>query len=136
MNIGIEHQVMLSDNDYLDGVKFRTAKDQSNNVDIAHYTNLRFGFNVGNFSKRTEPLYWLNPMETVFSEIADLKARPAFEWIDEDNDGVLDLVDEELDTPEGCIRVRRAGVKSRFSLGAFPDGKFRSPNLPWTRQGR
>jgi len=40
-NIGVEHQVMLSDNDYLDGIKFRTEDDQTNNADIMHYTNVR-----------------------------------------------------------------------------------------------
>ncbi|MEL6124140.1 MAG: OmpA family protein [Bacteroidota bacterium] len=102
-NIGMEHQVMASDNDYLDGIKFRTRTDQSNNVDIAHYTNLRLGFNLGSFDKRVEPLYWVNPMENVMTDMAELKSRPRFEWTDEDNDGVLDLIDQELDTPEGCL---------------------------------
>ena len=94
---------MASDNDYLDGIAFRTSTDQSNSVDIAHYTNLRLGFNVGRFDKRVEPLYWINPMDNVFNDIAEVKSRPQFEWTDEDNDGVLDLIDLELDTPDGCL---------------------------------
>ena len=102
INIGIEHQVYLSDNDYLDGIKFRTAADQTNNVDIAHYTNLRLGINIGNFDKVTEPLYWLNPYDAAFNDIADLKSQPALDLTDDDNDGVLDIIDQELDTPEDC----------------------------------
>ncbi len=102
LNIGIEHQVFLSDNDYLDGIKWRTAEDQTNNVDIAHYTSVRIGVNLGNFDKVTEPLYWLNPYDAAFNDIADLKSQPALDLTDEDNDGVLDIVDQELDTPEDC----------------------------------
>lgn len=54
LNLGIEHQVNLSDNDALDGIRFRTALDQTNNNDISHYTNLRLGINLGNFNKVTE----------------------------------------------------------------------------------
>ena len=102
INVGIEHSVYLSDNDYLDGIKFRTAADQTNNVDIAHYTHLRLGVNIGNFDKVTEPLYWLNPYDAAFNDIADLKSQPALDLTDDDNDGVLDIIDQELDTPEDC----------------------------------
>ena len=102
INIGIEHQIFLSDNDYLDGIKFRTAVDQTNNADIGHYTTLRLGLNIGNFDKVTEPLYWLNPMDVAFSEINDLKNQPQLDLTDEDQDGVIDMLDQELDTPEGC----------------------------------
>jgi outer membrane protein OmpA-like peptidoglycan-associated protein len=102
LNIGIEHQIYLSDNDYLDGIKFRTSVDQTNNVDIPHYTNLRVGFNIGNFDKVTEPLYWLNPMDIAFSDINNLKNQPQLDLTDEDQDGVIDMLDQELDTPEGC----------------------------------
>jgi len=102
LNIGIEHQIFLSDNDYLDGIKFRTAVDQTNNVDIGHYTHLRIGFNIGNFDKVTEPLYWLNPMDQAFNEISNIKNQPQLDLTDEDQDGVIDMLDQELDTPEGC----------------------------------
>jgi len=102
INLALEHQVFLSDNDYLDGIKYRTAADQTNNVDIGHYTHLRLGLNIGNFNKVTEPLYWLNPYDAAFNDIADLKSQPALDLTDDDNDGVLDIIDQELDTPEDC----------------------------------
>ena len=101
-NVSLEHQVFLSDNDYLDGIKFRLAGDQTNNLDIGHYTHIRIGVNLGNFDKVTEPLYWLNPYDAAFSDIATLKSEPALDLTDEDNDGVLDIIDQELDTPEDC----------------------------------
>lgn len=102
INVGLEHQVFLSDNDYQDGIKFRTEDDQTNNVDIGHYTHLRIGINIGNFDKVTEPLYWMNAYDAAFNDIADLKSKPALDLTDEDNDGVLDIIDQELDTPEDC----------------------------------
>lgn len=101
-NIGIEHQAFLSDNDYLDGIKFRTSADQTNNVDIGHYTHVRIGINIGNFNKVTEPLYWLNPVDQAFNDLAIAKNQNQLDLVDEDNDGVIDLLDQELDTQEDC----------------------------------
>ncbi len=101
-NIGIEHQVMLSDNDYLDGIKFRTADDQTNNADIGHYTNIRLAFNLGSMDNRSEPLYWLNPLDATFNDIAELKQRPVLDLADEDGDGIIDMLDQELGSPAGC----------------------------------
>src|SRR5690606_36492206 len=94
INIGLEHQVMLSDNDMLDGIRFRTAYDQTNNNDIAHYTNIRVGINLGNFDKVSEPLYWLNPLNYQMNDIAELKQRPVFDLTDSDGDGVIDMLDQ------------------------------------------
>ena len=102
INVSLEHQVFLSDNDYLDGIQSRNEFDQTNNVDIGHYTHMRVGVNIGNFDKVTEPLYWLNPYDAAFNDIADLKSQPALDLTDDDGDGVLDIMDQELDTPEDC----------------------------------
>ena len=102
INIGIEHQVFISDNDYLDGLKFRTSADQSNNLDVGHYTNVRIGINIGNFKKVTEPLYWVNPLDQAFNDLAIAKNQTQIDLVDEDNDGVIDIIDQELDTPEDC----------------------------------
>jgi len=101
-NIGLEHQIMVTDNDYLDGIKFRTEDDQTNNADIGHYTNLRLAFNLGSMDNRTEPLYWLNPLDATFNDIAELKQRPVLDLTDEDGDGIIDMLDQELGSPAGC----------------------------------
>ncbi len=102
INIGIEHAVYLSDTDYLDGIKFRTSADQTNNLDVGHYTHVRIGVNIGNFQKVTEPLYWVNPIDQAYTDIANLKSQESLDFADEDNDGVIDIIDQELDTPEDC----------------------------------
>jgi OOP family OmpA-OmpF porin len=84
---------------------------------------------MGNFDKRIEPLYWVNPMETIVSDVAELKSRPRFEWEDEDNDGVLDLIDQELDTPEGCL-VDTKGVTLDSDGDGVVDCRDREPYSP------
>ncbi|MEE9439659.1 MAG: OmpA family protein [Saprospiraceae bacterium] len=128
-NIGIEHQIMATDNDYLDGIKFRTALDETNNVDLMHYTNLRLAFNLGNFDKVSEPLYWLNPMDATMNDIADLKRRPQLDLTDEDGDGIIDMLDQELDTPAGCP-VDTRGVTLDSDGDGFADCKDEEPYSP------
>ena len=112
-NIGLEHQMMTSDNDLLDGFEYRSIYDQSNNNEIGHYTNLRLGINLGDFSKKTEPLYWLNPIDATMNDIAELKQRPVFDLTDTDGDGVLDMLDQESNTASGAsVDVRGVALDS------------------------
>ncbi len=129
INLGLEHQLMVTDNDYLDGIKFRTALDQTNNVDLVHYTNLRLGINLGNLDKVTEPLYWLNPLDATFNDIAELKQRPLLDLTDEDGDGIIDMLDQELDTPAGCP-VDTRGVTLDSDGDGFADCKDEEPYSP------
>ncbi|MEE9372950.1 MAG: OmpA family protein [Saprospiraceae bacterium] len=129
LNIGLEHQIMASDNDYLDGIKFRTAGDQTNNVDIGHYTSIRLGINMGNFSKRTEPLYWLNPMSTLYGDMAVVKSRGAIDLTDSDNDGVIDMLDQQADSEEGCL-VDTRGITLDSDGDGIADCKDIEPYSP------
>ncbi len=128
-NVGLEHQVMVTDNDHLDGIKFRTALDQTNNVDIGHYTNARIAINLGDFDNRTEPLYWLNPLDNAFNDIAALKQRPELDLTDGDEDGVIDMLDQELDTDLGCP-VDTRGVTLDSDGDGIVDCKDKEPYSP------
>ena len=81
--------------DYLDGVDFRWR-------DIMNYTAIRLNFNLRGGGKKAEPLYWINPMDVVLSNISELKARPVFDLTDTDGDGVIDMIDQEKDSPAGA----------------------------------
>lgn len=129
INLGLEHQLMVTDNDYLDGIKYRTEVDQTNNVDLIHYTNLRLGINLGNLDKVSEPLYWLNPLDATFNDIAELKQRPVLDLSDEDGDGIIDMLDQELDTPAGCP-VDTRGVTLDSDGDGFADCKDEEPYSP------
>jgi outer membrane protein OmpA-like peptidoglycan-associated protein len=117
INLSLEHQLLTSDNDLLDGFVYRTVQDQSNNNDNSHYTSLRLGINLGNFNNRTEPLYWLNPLDGVLNDVADLKQRPVLDLTDTDGDGVIDMIDQEKNSSPGAL-VDTKGV----SLDSDKDG--------------
>ncbi|MDF1695686.1 MAG: OmpA family protein [Saprospiraceae bacterium] len=129
INLGVEHQLMVTDNDYLDGIKFRTGLDATNNVDLLHYTNIRLGINIGNLDKVTEPLYWLNPLDATMNDIAELKQRPILDLTDEDGDGIIDMMDQELDTPAGCP-VDTRGVTLDSDGDGYADCKDKEPYSP------
>ncbi len=129
INVSLEHTVIISDNDYLDGIKFRTSADQTNNNDVAHFTSLRFGVNIGNFKKVSEPLYWLNPLDVHMNDISSLKQRPIFDLTDSDGDGVIDLLDKEPNSPIGAI-VDTRGVIVDSDGDGIPDYLDKEPFSP------
>jgi outer membrane protein OmpA-like peptidoglycan-associated protein len=133
VNISFEHQVIISDNDLLDGFEYRTTLDETNNLDLVHYTNFRLNINLGDFEKRTEPLYWLNPLAMPYTDIAEVKRRPQLDLTDTDGDGVLDVFDAEINSPAGApvdtrgitLDIDGDGVpdykdKERFSPSGYP----------------
>jgi len=129
INIGLEHQLILQDNDYLDGIKFRSAVDQTNNADIQHYTNIRLAINLGSLSDGTEPLYWLNPLDATMNDIAELKQRPVLDLTDDDGDGIINMLDQEMDTPSGCP-VDTRGITLDSDGDGIPDCKDQEPYSP------
>ncbi|MBK8955335.1 MAG: OmpA family protein [Saprospiraceae bacterium] len=129
INIAIEHQIGLTDNDYLDGIRWRTNLDQTTENDVQHFTNLRLAINIGSFKKKKEPLYWLNPLDAVMQDIADLKQRPVYDPTDTDKDGVIDLLDQDNETPEGAA-VDTKGLALDSDNDGIPDYKDAEPFSP------
>lgn len=70
--------------------------------DLMHYGNLRINYNLGNSSKQSEPLYWLNPLDVVLNDLQDVKKKQEEGLQDSDGDGVIDAVDQEPDTPSNA----------------------------------
>lgn len=129
MNIGVEYRVRLSDNDLLDGFEYRTSGDQTTSNDVSHYAAIRLGINIGNKAKRTEPLYWVNPLDAPLTDLAELKQRPKFDLTDTDGDGVIDLIDQEMNTPTGCP-VDTRGITLDSDGDGVVDCKDQEPYSP------
>jgi len=129
INVSLEHQLWAQDFDKWDGHEYRTLQDQTNDSDNAHYTNVRIGINLGNFDKVTEPLYWLNPIDQSFNDIAELKQRPQLDLTDADADGVVDMLDQELGTDSGCP-VDTRGVTLDSDGDGIADCKDKEPYSP------
>jgi OmpA-OmpF porin, OOP family len=126
-SLGIEYKVIMglgSWDDYIDGV----IRDQK---DIPSYLNVRLGFNVGGGTKGTKsmPLWWANPAEQINANIADLTKRPVYDPTDTDGDGVIDVVDQEKDTPAGA-RVDTRGIALDSDSDGLADYKDKEPFSP------
>jgi len=100
INLGLQHQVVFADNDLLDGFEYRSASDMSNSNDVLHYTSLSLNFNLGKKSKRTEPLYWNNPMAPVLSDVAEVKSRPVVNLSESEVEDLLEMLERDAERPE------------------------------------
>lgn len=124
LNIGIEHQVayLLSSKraDWLDGVQTSTStEERATFKDLINYTSVRINFNLAGKDQKTEPLYWLNPMEAIVNDVQLLKDTRVT-LTDEDGDGVIDALDEEEDTPAGAP-VNAKGIALDSDRDGIPD---------------
>lgn len=93
-NIGLEQKFtfFFANSDVLTGLQ------RSGNKEAAlSSTQVRFNFNLGNSSKRVEPLNWVNPNNYIYNKLATRDVLP-----DADGDGVTDQFDLEPNTPAGC----------------------------------
>ncbi|MFZ4542868.1 MAG: OmpA family protein [Saprospiraceae bacterium] len=103
LNISIEQTadfVFGNRADLVDGINYYNVNRQTPNNDVVLYTNVRLNFNLGK-KEAVEPLYWSNPLGQIQDDIAELKARPKFDPTDTDADGVIDMFDQEKNTPAG-----------------------------------
>ena len=100
-NLGIEQKftfIARGGYDYLDGYR------AGNNSDYYSLSTVRLNFNLGNATRRTEPLWWINPNNYVYSEINSPRHMklPPVVLPDADGDGVTDQFDLEPNTPAGA----------------------------------
>ena len=126
VNLGLEWQIVIADNDLYDGFEYRTQFDETNNLDVPHYTSLRLGINLGDFNDKTEPLYWLNPLGGALNDLAEVKARPILDLTDSDGDGVIDMLDQEIGSPDGAP-VDTRGVVLDSDGDGVPDYQDSEP---------
>lgn len=97
-NIGIEHKgatIFGKRTDLIDAFDNRWR-------DVLNYTNIRLNFNLRNKGALAEPLYWINPLDVVLTDISELKQRPVLDLTDTDKDGVIDMLDQDPNTPAGA----------------------------------
>jgi OmpA-OmpF porin, OOP family len=129
VSLDLEHRITLPFDDLLDGQRYEAGgRTFTPNNDVLHYTSLGVSIHLG--GKATEPTWFVNPMDYVYSELADLKSR---DLVDSDGDGILDFLDLEEDTPEG-YPVDSRGRALDSDKDGCPDGEdpepFSNPNYP------
>jgi len=116
MNFGIEHKVYVpfgKGADLIDGFDNGNSNITSYR-DVTHFAQLKLNFNLlGKNGDKSEPLYWVNPLDVVLTDISELKARPVLDLTDTDGDGVIDMMDQEKDSPAGAgVDVRGVTMDS------------------------
>lgn len=127
-SLNFEYKRIQTRDDYVDGW-FRQSGDLRYPVFTSEWDNIAFAqlganFNVGNSKKKVPPLWWLNPLEFTYADLSkDRKALATrFKVQDSDKDGVMDELDLEPNTPEGCP-VDTHGVTADTDGDGVPDCK-------------
>lgn len=99
VNIALEDRILIPhEEDLLDGQRWAEQVYGnpvfSQNNDMVNYFSLGVNFNLGSKKRSVEPLYWLNPLDYMYSS-------PSVVIGDADKDGVADQFDRCPGTPEG-----------------------------------
>lgn len=131
LNIGAEYQSMILFGrraDLLDGTELERGI-RSPFRDIANYLNAKINFNIGNPSKKSEPLYWVSPAEVVYNELDQIKQKQDEAFKDSDKDGVIDLLDQEDNTPPNA-EVDTKGRTLDSDKDGVPNYRDKEPYYP------
>jgi len=126
VNIGLEYQGMALFGSRSDRVDGSNLEGESDFRDIIHYPHLRVNYNIGNPQKRSEPLYWINPLEVVLDEMTNNQKRAEVAIKDTDGDGVIDQLDQEPETDVGAL-VDTKGRTLDSDRDGIPDHKDKEP---------
>jgi outer membrane protein OmpA-like peptidoglycan-associated protein len=103
LDLSLEHRVSGLNDDYLDGKKFSALGGrllQTTDFDNYNFTSLGLSVKIGGGE---ESLWWANPLNAVYEQVADASKRIKDATTDTDGDGVADVFDREPGTAPGAI---------------------------------
>lgn len=81
---------------------------------------LTMSVKLGSKKRDKEHLEWVNPTEDLADDVADLKKKVDRLTRDNDNDGVSDYFDKQLDTPDS-VMVDGSGIAMDIDQDGVPD---------------
>ncbi|MBP6335228.1 MAG: OmpA family protein [Bacteroidia bacterium] len=125
LSLHLEYSLRLSNTDKVDGW-YRLLSENDNFT----YINLGLTYHIGTKDK---PIQWVNPMQTIYADLYDMKDRVDMLSGDKDQDGVADMFDREPDTPEG-VKVYGDGTAVDADGDGVPDWKDVEPFSPKSSQ--
>ncbi len=135
ISLGIEHKVSMvvgRGGDLLDGAeRFGNpgSFSETSANDLMQYTNLRLGIALGSTDDKSLPLWWVSPMDMLTEDLAEVKARPKLDLTDTDGDGVIDMIDQEVNSPKGAA-VDTRGIALDSDGDGIADHKDKEPYSP------
>lgn len=117
-NVGLEQRFTLTFDDNFDGFVSGRSKD------VLSLTTVKLNYNIGNASKRVQPLWWINPNNYLYNEINSPRHMklPSPVLPDADGDGITDQFDLEPNTPAGAS-VDSRGVSRDTDGDGVPDSR-------------
>ena len=131
INLGFEERISnsLTGVDFLDG--YINKRGAGSGADRMAYSTVKLNFNLGNSATHTEPLWWINPNNYIYNEVATPKHMklPPVVLPDADGDGVTDQFDMEPNTPAGCA-VDVHGVSLDTDGDGVPDCRDKEKLTP------
>lgn len=128
VSLQFEEKFGIPFSDALDGKVLANDGTISPDKDIYNYGSIGLNFNIGNARKNVAPLWWVNPLDHVYSELADPRHMRLPEPIlpDSDGDGIADQFDKCPGTPAG-VAVDSHGCPMDTDGDGVPD--FRDKQL-------
>ncbi|HYJ65487.1 MAG TPA: OmpA family protein [Parafilimonas sp.] len=131
INLAFEERIAnsLTGVDFMDG--FTGKRGYGQTADKMAYSTVKLNFNLGNPATHTEPLWWINPNNYIYNEVATPKHMkiPIPVLPDADGDGVTDQFDMEPNTPAGCA-VDVHGVSLDTDGDGVPDCRDKEKLTP------
>ena len=122
VDLNIEERISWHNDDNMDGYA------GGNGNDWLSYTSVGLNFKFG---KSSEAMWFSNPVHANYDDIHNLKKRVKENdfLTDEDEDGVADVFDNELNTPPK-VPVDSRGVASDLDKDGIPDYEDAEPFTP------
>lgn len=120
-SLSLEYTLRTTNFDKLDGWYKLLSED-----DAYSYFNVGLTYHLG---AKEKPIEWVNPLQTVYADLYDMKDRVDLMSGDKDKDGVADLFDREPATPEGN-KVYGDGTSVDIDGDGVPDAQDAEPFSP------
>jgi OOP family OmpA-OmpF porin len=118
IDLNLEYSFHHSNSDLLDALRVPAT-----GTDSYSYINLGGTYTFG---KKNNSIEWVNPMETIYTDINDMKDKMDALTGDKDKDGVADIFDKDSTTPEG-IKVYGDGTSVDTDGDGVSDSKDADP---------
>jgi len=132
IKFGLEERIVapLTALDMLDG-HINEIRGVRGGADKFAFSTAKLSFDLGNSATHTEPLWWINPNNYLYNEVAtpEHMKLPPVVLPDADGDGVTDQFDMEPSTPAGCA-VDVKGVSLDTDGDGVPDCRDKEKLTP------